>query len=236
MQITQKKIRSLDPEWSLFRGSTVLLEPMGIEFGASGAKEIFGDLYRLIDEAMPEDAWKEKFGFCRLPAETYHVTLADLVNDGNVHRIPASIRSSFGLRNVELGREYPQELQNIVIESGLLNSPIAPVRWSVKGLEIINRSVMALVVEPIECDALSDVLDARNGLKRLLKAKLNIDLQDFKPHVSVGYFANKDTADLALEESDHLSHLSKKVFDNREWSFDSGHIYTFSSMSNYARS
>jgi len=242
MKITQPKIASLDPSWTVFRGASVLAHPLGkaraaddqTPRGGRHAVRLYDGLTDLMGQVDGAD-WRDRFGFCPLPAASYHLTLADLVNDGNLGKLPEADRAHFGGERVAQGSEYPAGLVEIVERSGILSVPIPRVRFTVRAVEILNRSALAATLDFVddETGVLSAFIEARDDLAVRLHHRFGVQMQPYKPHISLGYFANPEAADAAVEAVARLNLKAEALFDGRAFQFDGPDVFVFADMATF---
>lgn len=230
--ITQRKIASLKPSWTPFRGASILFASMGPvrTEGGNAAGDLFAELGQFAD--LPEHPWRTEYGFCPLPPDSYHVTLADLVHDGNLHEVPPVKRTQFGANGISAGCEYPAILAMAVGRSGLLTHKMWD--FGVDRLLIMNRSALAMSLAPYDADAFTQLMAARDRLGAILLEQFGIRLQPYVPHVTIGYFANKDCADAAAADVEALDIGMRSRLEGRTFRFAPPAPYRFPDMAHYS--
>lgn len=241
IQITQPKISSLAPSWHRFRGATILFASLGFEappsdMAASGGDEPAGSLFAELGAfvgALKDDPWRLSHGLCPLPVGSYHVTFADLVHDGNFCKLPAAMRACFGGDGIVAGAEYPEPLADAVRKSGLLSVPATTFRPD--GLVVMNRSALVLTLRARNRAAFAAALIARERLSVTLADAFGVTLQPFLPHVSLGYFANKQCAASAEHDVAEMGARLLPGLRNRGFTFAPPAPYVFTDMATYRR-
>lgn len=241
IEITQPKIASLAPTWQAFRGVTILFSSLGVDAAhrvdetladAEPAHELFRELAARM-AALTHEPWRSSYGLCPLPPASYHMTLADLVHDGNMGKLPDAQRGYFGGRRIAEGREYPSALSEAVRQSGLLD--IGPMTFRPDAITILNRSALVLTLKARDADRYEAAMAARQRLANVLASVFHITLQPLTPHVSLAYFANKDCGEIAAVAVAELSRSWLPQWQSRAFSFAQPAPYVFADMATYRR-
>lgn len=232
IEITARKVLSLEPTWRGFCGSSVIFRPFGIEIYERGAHS--ADVSGLSADLSVVNRWGEQFGFCPLPVETHHMTLVDLVHDGNVGKIrtppaPADLDRALLTRT---DPPYPGLLADLVRQSGIIrDGPGFTLHYD--ALEV-RHSALVVALSPRDgseaAERLERYVKGRRRLVSLLQTTFGIEMQAFRPHVTLGYFANLD---LAGEASGHLWNLRAQLsdgFTDRLCTFTSARVHLFTDM------
>jgi hypothetical protein len=205
--ITNRKVASLDPTWRAWRGVSVLFDNPGATPGhrledatAAGAPEqrLYDDLAVLVDASRPAQL-RSAYGFCPLPRTTYHVTVCDGPNEDE-------LASATGPHVATAGRllaGLPDNLADVTAAltfagwSDLLDAVARnPVTLTAEAV-MIWGSVLAVQLVPRDDAshaALGQIIEAREAVVEALHANLGIAVKPWRPHVSLGYFANLDGA------------------------------------------
>lgn len=177
--------------------------------------------------------------FCPLPFASYHVTVLDGVNVDNISNTTPI---------------YRHELQTCIanIESALLNMPkctvfletafskqaLQKMSFQFEGLEIWGHQVLVALLTPTtDSRSAFNTLDTRREkpAKQLLTELQVTSFSPYAPHISLGYFANKEAG---LRVRAHLSEWSSKfenTVGNDMVSFDSVSLYGFTDMASFFR-
>lgn len=249
MKITHPKVASLAPEWAPFSGCTILFDDLGVapsvRNGTCDEDQDWcaSDLHDHLADALAKSdsgRWRE-IGFCPLPPESYHVTLADLVHAGNVRRIAASAVSHYV---DEAGRMLPedllaQHLKPLVIRSGLLDDEVQNVAFTFAGVANRGDRVVVAELKP-DCSshyqaAWERLYAGRELLARLLSDELSIVLPEYKPHVSLGYFANTDFAAKSGRMIEELNTQLVHRVGSNSFQYGRPSLYMFNDMASYVR-
>lgn len=211
VDITTGKLRAVSPPaWRPYPGVSVLytdpgsagvsgVEPLDTASGTRhGDRRLYDHLYAVAEEIDASlSAGDVPFG--RLPRHTYHVTLCDGVNQGTRSRVHRSLRDevastldampdSLLWTTTLLRLLQDRELQWTVRRN--------PVSYRVETLRVWGH-VLVASLEP--ADQRSEAAKAaheacRSDLVARLAARLGVRIQPWRPHVTLGYFANEDAA------------------------------------------
>jgi len=191
MDITNPKLAGLDPRWARFRGFSLLFE-----------NPPDSPLYRALRQGVAElsdDELVTTYGLRLLPPETYHVTVWDGVNDGNLDRVAPPHRAAWEtfLQSIPLP-DFPDELFLDIKTSPL----VLHTDWNLRLRcdQIENWSHISLVARlaPADSDSaatLQRLIAARDALSALHDARFGVQPHPaYTPHVTLGYFANDTLA------------------------------------------
>ena len=210
--ITNRKVAGLEPTWRTWRGVSVLFDNPGLPPGRRledatvagvGQQRLYDDLAVLVDAARPP-ALRRGYGFCPLPRSTYHVTVCDGPNeveltraDGpGIHEVAPlvdGLPDSLAQLSAALAFAEPASLLRRVEENPVSLSAAEVVIW---GSVLATRLVGA---DEASARALERITAVRQVVADALNATLGITVRPWRPHVSLGYFANLDGAGAAQE-------------------------------------
>jgi hypothetical protein len=235
IEITQPKIASLAPEWRGFRGVSILFGSLGPQVrddAVATAGHLFARLGKLVAD-LPADPWRMHYGFCPLPVDSYHMTLADLVHDGNVGKLTGPMANAFDGAPLQSGQEYPAALAAMVDQSGLLDTGSDVLAFTVDRLVIMNRSALVVTLRPVDEGLFARLMVARARLADMMLERLGVATQPYIPHVTLGYFANKDVADLAIEAVQEMAATLVHDYDKASFIFAKPQPYIFSDMAHF---
>lgn len=242
MLITQPKLHSLIPDWAAFHGYSLLFDDAqaGQAAQCAGRADMLAAFDR-IGQALDDlgrDALMQRALLCLLPTASYHVTLADLVHQGNAPKVrPEAAGPAATL--LDHARSGPQSgLPPLLARAGLragLAHP-APLTLTVRGIDM--RGNRALVLDltggsPADDAALDVLRQWRSRLLARLQAVTGLPPTDWRPHLTLGYFANPNlvppdmAADLQRRLAPALVGLRLPV--------DQVSLYGFSSMTRFWR-
>jgi len=232
LAVTHRKVATLAPEWAPFRGASILFRPIGAEADDAGWAGT-GTLYRALAGLIGGDelAALRRCGYCALPSSSSHMTLSDLVHDGNVGHVAAPARAQFGDESdIAAGREYPNVMREIVAVAG------APCRVAIPftfhALRIRTGSALTADLRPCDPEGRDyrDLLAWRRRLELLLVSRLGIGVPAFEPHVTLGYFANRKAAPAAEPLVGALDRRLRAALGGGRFAFGDPTPCTFESM------
>lgn len=211
--ITNPKVAGLEPTWRTWRGVSVLFDNPGLPSGdrledatAPGVPEqrLYDDLSVLIDAARPA-ALRAAYGFCPLPRSTYHVTVCDGPNEQELARVKgpgtaeitalvAALPDSLGQVPAALAFADPDALLRAVTENPVTLAAHETVIW---GSVLAARLVAA---NEDSTGALERIAGARQAVADAFNTSLGMAPRPWRPHVSLGYFANREGARRAQQK------------------------------------
>lgn len=210
--ITNPKIAGLEPTWRTWRGVSVLFDNPGLLPGprlddatAAGVAEqrLYDDLSVLVDAARPP-ALRAGYGFCPLPRSTYHVTVCDGPNEEELARTKGSATAEVAALIATLPDslgQVPAALEFAEPDALLRTAKENPVTLAAQEV-VIWGSVLAArlgAADGSSAGALERITGARQVVAAALSAALGMAAKAWRPHVSLGYFANHEAADRARE-------------------------------------
>ncbi len=251
--ITNEKVTSLKPVWAPFHGFSLLfdnpgkgLKPMGglkkIACGVDSGQGL--SLYKAFAESMDiigPDKLMNTYLFCSLPNNSYHVTMWDGVNDGNSSIITTPHR-------VELERylrDFPDAFSKTgkVIETVNASPIVTKSDWNIRfrfeKLTIWSKKVLVACLSPVDEvseNILNQMLIERKKLNDRIGGLLDMDMRiGFKPHVSLGYFANTDFASRCNENLEGMQKIFNQKTEKLSIVFNSVSLYGFTDMATFFR-
>lgn len=248
-RITNPKVAGLEPVWRPYAGVSVLFDNPGPTPRARGGLRPLtvpraGDapLYDAIGAAVAAlgaARAPERFGYCPLPPSTYHVTVCDGVNQTQTGRLPrraaASVRRYLTALPGALP-EPPPALAFLARTGAFAAAGGRAVEFRATGLAGWG-SVLAVRLEPLpeSRDALALVAEARARLAATVEARLGLRVQPWRPHLSVGYFADRDGAAAARAEIPAWSDAVRREAGDATVRFASASLYGFTDMVTFFR-
>src|SRR5262249_36573739 len=139
------------------------------------------------------------YSFCPLPTASYHVTVWDGCNDGNLAEAAEASRHPFHLLLDGLPGSLvaaPEQLRLITA------SPLVSTEWNIRftfgRLRKWGDAVLVCALVPADAASertLDGLVEERASLTRLFRAAHGIGpSEEYFPHVTVGYFANRGAA------------------------------------------
>ncbi len=218
--ITHDKILGFTPLWAPYNGFSLLFDnPDG---GFSGLDDIlyFGDPPMKLDNDLkdPRLALYQRFAdalnsidiepltntylFCPLPPSTYHVTVWDGLNDGNFNFGNFLNENS---SETERWDNFRSNLHRSLSEIDFMNlefgSPLVQNQWNITfefdTLYKWGNSAIVACLKPYDSKSwhmLKEIENHREALYENFPKK--ITYSKYVPHVTLGYFANKELAQL----------------------------------------
>lgn len=239
--ITNPKIASLAPTWRRYHGVSVLFDNPGTrpEPGIVRLEDIAvvdPDRQRLYDDlaaAFADDggALRNRYGFCPLPRHSYHVTVCDGPNERDAAPGAATILDGLpdSLDRLETELRY-------LAGARVLGMVTYPVTLTVSEIAVWGH-VLAARLLPVDARArvaLERIARARAELAEDLRNELHLWTQPWRPHVSVGYFPNREAAALA---DSHLPAWCRQVpaVLRTPITFESAAVYGFTDIASFFR-
>ncbi len=240
LTIANPKIAGFAPRWATYRGLTILFDNIGLrrdgpwlrlDCALDAIPEL--TLYRGLRAAMCEldtDRLLRQYLFCALPPSTYHVTLWDGPNDGNISQALPHVQQ----RMCDLLIDLPGALSHGNLISGIIaGSPLVrrrgwQVTFTVNRLVIAHQSALVALLEPTpeSLATFTELNELRSAWNATFRNRFGIAAYEpYAPHITLGYFADPALAqaaqiDLSDWEATVLRHTA------------GAHI-TFSSASQY---
>ncbi len=212
--ITNEKIADLKPTWASFRGFTLLFDPPGQGLSRSaGLAYVDGDveadpalvLYRALRDGLARlepDVLAQRYLFCPLPSASYHVTVWDGVNDANLQQV----RDEHRVSGHQFLRDLPDSLaaatwfSELSAADHLLDLDL-PLHFRFERLAQWGHVSLVAQLAPRDdtsADALLRLNAARACLSDVFSRRFGVAPHPvYVPHVTLGYFANRDRAEQA---------------------------------------
>ena len=250
-QVNNKKVASFGPlEYAPFAGQTVLFDNPG----RSTIRE--GDLSRLqCDLSDPslnlytklKDALSEKVGivrlmeeyrFCPLPSNTFHVTLSDGINEGNISFLSKEVRAKME----EAFKDMPRMMQDCQLAT--FNTEYfesrGPIGFRFSELTVFEGASPSLVATIEIADAsyksVFDTLAAwRSSVDRYWCRLGKPSSPEWIPHISLGYFADSYYVPHAKECLARWTDLMRKESEQALIEFRGASLYGFTDMVSFWR-
>ena len=201
--VTNPKVAGLEPRWRRWPGASVLFDNPGVppharleDSTAPGVPEqrLYDDLAVLVD-AMRPSLLRTRYAFCPLPRTAYHVTVCDGPNAEALAGVAAPLAS----RLASLLDGLPDSVDRVAAAlsfAGVADVVDAlrahPVTLAADALVIWGSVLAARLIAPDapSREALAVVTRARDGMAAGLGQALGMEPRPWRPHVSLGYFAN----------------------------------------------
>ena len=245
ISITNPKVAGFNPQWASFPGFTFLFdnpddsfdELMELWYLSTDYSTPFYHQLELALHALDVDRLTRQFLFCPLPYASYHVTAWDGVNAANITAVSPKYQQEW--------QDFLKELPHSVgsnslihekLESELLTKPW-PIQLKFGQLELWGQSSLVAVLEPANepsAQILADFRIAREKYSKQFEAKYNVRPGEiFVPHVTLGYFANKELADLATKEVSEWNGRFQPKMQNQTIAFETISLYGFVDMATF---
>ena len=215
LTITNPKIAGFAPRWASYRGLTILFDNIGLRrdgpwLRLDCALDAIPEytLYRGLRATMCQlnpDLLLQKYLFCALPPSTYHVTLWDGPNDGNVGQALPHMRQ----RMDDLLIDIPGALSHGNLISGTIaGSPLIrrkgwTISFTVQRLVIVHQSALVALLTPTPdtTDSFMTLIQLRSTWNAMFRNRFGIAAYEpYMPHITLGYFANAALAEAAQNE------------------------------------
>lgn len=212
LTITNPKIAGFKPCWATYRGLTILFDNIGLRrdgpwLRLDCALDVIPEytLYRGLRAAMCSlntDDLLRRYLFCALPPATYHVTLWDGPNDGNVAHALPEVRQ----RIEDLLIDIPGALSHGNLISGTIaGSPLIrrrswQVGFTVQRLVIVHQAALVALLAPTAetLDTFTTLNDLRSSWNATFRSRFGIAAYEpYMPHITLGYFAYAALAEAA---------------------------------------
>jgi len=252
MTITHPKIKGFLPVWAPFRGFSLLFDNPGsnvLPTGPSGKLEAIHCrpdepalrfYYALWNRSKDFEQMLRAYLFCPLPFHSYHVTVWDGLNAGNVrkvaeqHRIAAeallqSLPDSL-LEASPFYRTAQGDPIGITLEHG--------IEFVFDRIEKWNNSGLVARIKPANERserALRSIEEQRSLLIDAYRQRFGIvtTTEEYRPHVSLGYFANKELAELSTASVEALNDQMKQQMNGLTVQFSSISLYGMTDMETF---
>lgn len=251
--VTNQRIAGFSPRWRSFRGFTLLFDNPGNSLAdwqsfqlvsCNVASDPALEFYRVLRGGLEEigvDMLTETYLFCPLSPSTYHVTAWDCVNDGNA----AQVFTPYQPELMQLLDELPASLSkpNTFIEQPLASELITKQDWNIafrfdRLYKWANIGIVALLKPADEGAAarLQTFTKARGQLNTSFRQTFGISARDiYLPHVTLGYFANTQAAQLTTPCVDDWSATIAERLGNLTLTFDRISLYGFTDLETFFR-
>ena len=253
--ITNTKVASIDPlRWAPFHGFSILFNNPGqhcLRETRPGVLELANDVhtdptlnfYRRLHESLTRldvGSLVDSFCLCPLPPAAYHVTLCDGLNDRRVGQLntqdyPIAHSWLSGLPGSFC--DAPKEIFELPATSPLCTRRDWNINFRFDQLAVWNDSVLVAVLRPdvSSQSTFEQLCEERRQLNEQFHHRFNVRpaSEIYTPHVSLGYFANKEGAQRALSRVASWNVSFSDALQNVILSFDNASIYGLTDMSNF---
>jgi hypothetical protein len=251
--ITNQKIAGFEPRWAPFSGFSLLFDNPGeslssLDSGllkldctkAAPGLEFYTGLARALDR-IGRGLLIRTYLFCPLPFPSYHVTVWDGLNDANAAQV-------LPRRHSEL-RDFLQGLPgSLLTDKGITaqvnNSPLVRQRdWSISlkfnRLHKWENQALVVLLAPADRDSeskLRTIVAEREALTARFQEQFGVrTVGGFAPHVTLGYFANRDHAEQSEPQIDRWARLIQDEIGDTTITFNTISLYGFTDMTTFFR-
>ncbi len=247
--ITNRKLATVAPSWAPFRGFSLLFDNPGDSYIPLAGRlsrvnsQVFREtdlaLYKVLAnslDAVGRDRLIEKYLFCPLPPESYHVTVWDGLNDGNASHLPENLRLHLDRFFDALPVSFSADavFTNAANRSPLVTEGGRGIRFEFRNLRKFANVALVAELAPTDLhseETLRRIIDGRKQLCIAYKEEFDIDLSsDYRPHVTLGYFANNEIAELCTPELQSWTDLTRQSCAGATILFSSIDVYGFTDM------
>lgn len=224
MEITNPKVKSMIPEWAPFRGFSIL-------FDNPDQSEMYDIISSISDILTPA---LKGFSFCPLPRSSYHITVWDGINDGNLSQL--SPENQFRFKQL-LENKSKSILDGLEWEQ---ISGAEPISFEVAQFTIWSNFVLVAKLKPASSQdekLYEDLVARRSSLIARFKAKFgfNSTRPFYEPHVSIGYFANITLAGICSVRDEQINDLFMHQLAGKTIQFSSSSLYGFTEMAHFTK-
>ncbi len=248
--ITNEKVAGFLPRWAGFRGFSILFDNPGKCLMPSGghlnlACDVDGDLaltfYQALRNALNclnPDLLTTAYLFCPLPPASYHVTVWDGGNDGNAAQVVGTERQTMERFLVGLPDTLTpaQEVTALARISPLVTRQDWNIPFEFDRLALWGNVVVVARLSPTEAsqDAFQAFVEERRQLSAAFRQVYGIGpSENYVPHVSLGYFANREGAQMASPCLDNWNRVFAERMQGLTLTFQSAAVYGFTDMATF---
>ncbi len=251
--ITNRRVAGFSPRWRAFRGLTLLFDNPGKSLAEWQGFELVAcnvasdpalEFYRALRGGLEEigvDMLTETYLFCPLTPASYHVTACDCVNDGNA----AEVHARYQPELTKLLAELPAALgqSNTFTDLPAASELITNRNWGIRFhfdrlFKWANIGIVACLRPADEeaAERLQRFTAARHQLNTRFHQALGAGANDtYIPHVTLGYFANTQAAQLATPCMDDWSASMAARVGDLTLAFDRVSLYGFTDLETFFR-
>jgi hypothetical protein len=245
--ITNEKVAAVYPEWAPFAGVSLLFDNPGngivreqdlyrLECRVDADDALV--LYKLLSQALGvigREALANTYSFRCLPNYSYHVTAWDGANVGNLSEIAAPERQTLenyieGLPNsLQEDNEFTKLISNFQ-----LLAPNKTISFRFAKISKWGNQVLVAELTPSDNSSqrvLKQMCKVRTALSDACRAKFGIPaMENYSPHVSLGYFTNEEQAKPATARIDEWSETVSAMVSDSTITFSGVSLYGFTDM------
>lgn len=249
---TPKLSRVSPPVWSAYPGVSVLytdpgsaalsgIEPLETSSRAThGDRRLYDSVHGLAEEIDSALSARGE-AFCKLPRHTYHVTLCDSVNQGTRSEVHREARDEVTrtLDHLPDSLLWTTELLRLLRDRDLhWTVRSRPISFRVETLHVWGH-VLVASLEPADHPSMAAKAAheaCRADVVTRLHTRLGVQVQPWRPHVTLGYFPNEDAASRArAHELPAWQAHARERTEGLSVTFRSASVYGFADMVTFWR-
>ena len=246
--ITNQKVAGFTPRWAEFRGFSLLFHNPGDCLQAHGARlalacDVDSDpalgFYRSLRDgvaALDPDLLTAAYGFCPLPSPSYHVTVWDGGNDANCAGVTGEQRPKLAayLAGLPDGLTAENAITALALASPLAHRSDWHLEFQFDRLSVWGGLVARLAPTEASRERFDEFVEERRRLNVACADMFGIKASDnYSPHVSLSYFANREGA---YQASAHLPAWNAAFAERMQGQtllFASAGLYGFTDMASF---
>jgi hypothetical protein len=180
------------------------------------------------------DRLLQTYGFCALPFSSYHVTAFDVVNRADLERCRAELRDPLKATLDDLLAAEAFEAELLVPAK---SSELATRDWNLTfGYGALRNwgSVVAIELLPLEPDWFYEFLEVRSVLQQHYQDAYSVGGGEFfTPHLSLGYFMNREGSELASGRMGDWNDRLRESIGSTTITFSTVSLYGFTDMATF---
>jgi hypothetical protein len=222
MEITNPKVKSMIPEWAPFKGFSLLFDNPN----ESALYDTICDISDILTPAL------KGFSFCPLPRSSYHITVWDGINDGNLSQISSENQYRF--------KQLLENKSNSILDGLELQqvTDMEPITFEVEKFTIWSNFVLVAKLKPATLNderVYESFVEKRMALINRFKVKFgfNSTRPFYEPHISIGYFANITLAGICSVRDEQINELFLHQLVGKTIQFKTCSLYGFYEMAHF---
>ncbi len=210
--ITHDKILGFAPVWAPFNGFSLLFDNPDSGFTPLQENKKLMKLDNVLSHStlvlyqafidtldrIDTDLLTNTYLFCPLPPSTYHVTVWDGLNVGNLARLSPSENETWARFVEELPNSFQEdrEFTDWSSVSSLTQNPDWNITFQFGTLYKWGTG-MGVILKPADSGSEQTLREIENRRENLYaNFPVKISHPEYVPHVTLGYFANRESAQL----------------------------------------
>jgi len=251
LTISEPKIAGFTPRWATFPGFSLLFDNPPSAYRTDSGLDLLAcdvtvdpaiEFYRRVYEALAKlgsDRLLQTYLFCALPPESYHVTAFDVANQGDLPRVKGEFLES--MRELLLSPVDANRFSHPILGDAIASS-LATEPWNIsfrfEAVHIWGRVMVVKLAPRGRNDEVrfAEFVEARKMLHHAYRAKYGIGAgPNFAPHLSLGYFANAENAELATARLPAWNAAIEKAVGDTPLALTTASMHGFRSMAEFFR-